>query len=494
MKESNKLFELIRSMSKSEKVYFKKYTSMHVIGGENNYIKLFDAFAAQEEFDEKKIKAKLKNNSALKYFSSSQGYLYKLILKCLRAYHSDETSATKIVEHLLDALHLKNKGLFEHSNKMFETSIGLAEKEEDLFFLSKAYDLMQDNSLRNQDIKKLEHFESEFNLKMNVLAENIKERVKVKQLQLYAFRLYLKYGENGADKNAVNEVSQILNDPLLRSGTKYQARYTLYRALSTKTSSYFIRGDYQALKEINTLHLAALEKDPTFDSEIMRFNYGIMLNNRIGICVQLKISGEIDSIVKKIMSLKIDTPQRKIFFSIHTYSNILNAYIEFGMIEKGKDIIPEIISKLKKQEDQAPEEGLLLLRSNIAIMYFMCGNYSDSLKWVNIILNDHDKDSRPDIITDMRMLNILVHYELKNFQLMSSLILSLHRHLSKMKKLDGFSKVIFNHMKKLEFMMDKKEVQKEFLSFRDDLKASMIKGKDNQSYILAWVKKKYIKE
>lgn len=489
MQGSKKLFELIRSMSKSEKVYFKRYTSMHVKGKENNYIKLFDAYVSSQAFDEKKIKKNLKNSPALNYFSSSQAYLYKLILKCLRAYHSDGTSSSKILEQLMDSINLKNKGLFEQSNKMLESVEELAEQEEELFFSLKAYDLLQDNCIRNQNIVKLEYIERELNPLMNILTDKIKEKVMVKQLQLKALRLYLKYGESGTDKNAAKEVSEILNNPWLKKDKKYLVRDTYYRALSTRTSSYFILGNYPALKEVNSQHLAALEKDPAFDSEIMRFNYGTMLNNRIGICVQLKMPGELDPIIKKILSLKIETPQRQIFFSIHTYSNILNAYIEFGMADKGRALIPEVINKIKKYEDKAPEEGLLLLRSNIAIVFFMSGDYSNCLKWVNIILNAHE-ESRPDVFVDIKILNILTHYELKNFQLMSSLITSLHRQLVKQKKLAEFPKVIFSYLKKLEFVMDKKEIQSEFSSFRDELRSVMKSGADNQSYILAWTEGK----
>jgi len=43
MKPSTELFDLIRSLSQSEKRYFKVYASKHVIGKENNYVRLFEA-------------------------------------------------------------------------------------------------------------------------------------------------------------------------------------------------------------------------------------------------------------------------------------------------------------------------------------------------------------------------------------------------------------------------------------------------------------------
>lgn len=463
---------------------------MHVKGKENNYIKLFDAYVSKEEFDEKKIKKNLKNSPALNYFSSSQAYLYKLILKCLRAYHSDGFSSTKILEHLQDSICLKDKGLFEESNRMLERAEKLAEQEEDPFFLLKSYDLQQDNFFRNQDIKKLEYLEKQLQPGLDILTDKIKEKARVKQLQARAFHLYLRYGESSSDKGALPEVSEILNDPLLKTDRKYHTRDAFYRSQSAKTSLYFVLGDYHALMEINRHHLTALEKDPTFDSENMRFNYASMLNNRIAYCSRLGMSKELDVLFKKVLSLKFNTINNEVFVFGYTYVNVMAAYIEFEMIDKAMALIPEIIRKLKKYESTINEEGLLLLQSNIAIVYFMSGAYSDSLKWINKILNINNKETRQDILIDTRILNILVHYELKNYQLMSSLIISLQRHISKLKKQDDFSKIICNHMKKLEFVTDKKEIQAAFLSFRKDLKSIMTKGKDNQSYVLAWIEKK----
>ena len=51
-KVNSALFDLVKSMSKSEKRYFKLMSSRHTIGDENNYVRLFDFLDKQEEYDE----------------------------------------------------------------------------------------------------------------------------------------------------------------------------------------------------------------------------------------------------------------------------------------------------------------------------------------------------------------------------------------------------------------------------------------------------------
>ena len=78
------LFELIQSLSMSEKRFFKVFSSRHVIGNENDYVKLFDLIQAMDIYDENLVvKAKFVKNS-----SAEKNYLYRLILKSLNAYNA----------------------------------------------------------------------------------------------------------------------------------------------------------------------------------------------------------------------------------------------------------------------------------------------------------------------------------------------------------------------------------------------------------------------
>ena len=42
MKPADTLYKLIKSLTKGEKIYFKKFSKRHVLGSGNKYVKLFD--------------------------------------------------------------------------------------------------------------------------------------------------------------------------------------------------------------------------------------------------------------------------------------------------------------------------------------------------------------------------------------------------------------------------------------------------------------------
>ncbi len=90
MGASDDLFQLIKSMSRSEKGYFKKYASKHTIGEKNSYVKLFDAIDAQAAYDEDALKQKFRNDRFVSSLYSTKNYLFNLALKSLSAYHSEK--------------------------------------------------------------------------------------------------------------------------------------------------------------------------------------------------------------------------------------------------------------------------------------------------------------------------------------------------------------------------------------------------------------------
>ena len=93
---SHALFDLISSLTMSEKRYFKLFSSRHVIGESNDYIHLFNAIDKQNVYSEDV----LKKASYVKNLSQEKNYLYRLVLKSLNAYHSSLNNKSRIFEFL----------------------------------------------------------------------------------------------------------------------------------------------------------------------------------------------------------------------------------------------------------------------------------------------------------------------------------------------------------------------------------------------------------
>ena len=107
MKPSNELFDLVKSLTKSEKRFFKLSSSLQT--GDKNYLKIFDAIDKQDEYDENALKNLFKKETFIKHFPSEKNHLYKLILKSLRAYHADNSVSSQLKQEIKNIEILYNK-------------------------------------------------------------------------------------------------------------------------------------------------------------------------------------------------------------------------------------------------------------------------------------------------------------------------------------------------------------------------------------------------
>ena len=88
---SSKLYNLVKSLSGSEKRYFKIFVNSQG-SKDNKYLQLFDAIDVQEEFDDELLKALVYGEEPIqsRKYSELKAYLYELILRSLQSY--DEKS------------------------------------------------------------------------------------------------------------------------------------------------------------------------------------------------------------------------------------------------------------------------------------------------------------------------------------------------------------------------------------------------------------------
>ncbi|MCZ6521568.1 MAG: hypothetical protein O6848_08755, partial [Bacteroidetes bacterium] len=131
-----------------------------------------------------------------------------------------------------------------------------------------------------------------------------------------------------------------------------------------------------------------------------------------------------------------------------------------------------------------------LFNFQIAYFYFADSNYSQSLEYLNKILNEKETE-RTDIYTYTRILNLMVHYELKNYDLIEYLYQSTKRYLNKKNRLYNFEKAILEFFKNVsqtnnENAISKlKNLKKKILALDEDHSESL-----DYINILVWIQSK----
>ena len=113
--KSDPLFSLIKSLSKSEKRYFKLFAGFQ--GKGHNYMALFNSIDQMEAYDEKFIRKKFSGDPLLRQLHVTKNYLSKLILKSLKGYHMNESLNAKLKSLLLDVEILFRRDLLDQCYK-----------------------------------------------------------------------------------------------------------------------------------------------------------------------------------------------------------------------------------------------------------------------------------------------------------------------------------------------------------------------------------------
>jgi len=203
VKSTDPLFLLIKSLTFSEKGYFKKYYASEG----SNFFKLFDALNAQDEYDDEKLLKKFKGQSFIKNFSVAKSYLYDAVLRALRQYHSGKSVDAQVHEDTENLRILFHKHLYPQFEKllrvtkilcyrceMFEELLPILNLE-NLYNIQLALDLQPVNTERTSVLNKLNNANEYNHVYSNV----------------YDF---IKLNDQWQDKGNVDKLNEIMKHPL----------------------------------------------------------------------------------------------------------------------------------------------------------------------------------------------------------------------------------------------------------------------------------------
>ena len=446
MKTTDDLFRLIKSLEQAEKRYFKVFTTMHIKGGDaNNYSRLFDAIDSQETYDEEKIRKQFEGEKFLNQLHVAKNYLYNNILKSLRIYHSEKSKLNELMDLLRDVQILYDKSLYKQCRKLLDKAKKIAVKYEKpaqiLAILDWEKTLARTNAYAEIGEMELLNYYNDYKRTIEEI-NNINEYWK---LATELFLLRKKKGEI-RNKEDLKKFNQIIKNPLLKDESKAITFLSKTFYYNTLGLYYLTNKDYHNLNKYCLKLVSHLESNPDLFKED---NYVSALYNLLLVQIELKNFEGALGTISKLRSINSEsvTMQARIF--VTSYDTELNLYLRTGEFEKGLALVTTIEEGLEKYKGKINSESELLFQYNIAYLFFGLGKLDDSLKWVNLIINNKDLTIRDDIQCFARILNIIVHFELGNYDLIEYIVKSTRRYLSSKNTLNRFELTVLNHIRKL---------------------------------------------
>jgi len=153
----------------------------------------------------------------------------------------------------------------------------------------------------------------------------------------------------------------------------------------------------------------------------------------------------------------------------YTYVHEFNVIFMRGNFSRGVALLERIKPHLEYFISTIDDHSRIIFYFKVACLYFGNSDFSETLKWLNRIINTEDKDLRQDIHCFSRIMALVAHYELDNSDIIDYYIRSTYQFLLKMNDLHNFQQLILSFLKKLTLNLSERELLREFIQLRNNL-------------------------
>lgn len=490
---TDSLFQLIKSLTASEKGYFKKFAEKHTIGKKNNYLKLFDAIDKQGVYDEQELLLKEKYIKQLPYLKN---YLQDLILKSLNVYHAESALDIQLRNALNQAQIFYKKGLYDECYKYLNKIKRLGYESEKFLMVLEAIRLERmlfNNSLFSNEKTVLKTLFEEEQSVINIL-DNIS---RYNELTFRFMEMYTTIGIIRTEEQ-LKSAEAIIQHPLMKTekaalslnakGFYYQIYFLYYTFLNNPPAIYEYAKKYLELTES---HPALLVDD---------INKLVVALNNFGLSqLHLKKFQECAVTIAKLRAVAKNFPEQmdetmaaKIFSC--SYRLECNIYYNEGTFDKGVQIVDKLLEGIEKYAGKLNSVTELILYSYICYFYFGVGEYKKALLWINKVLSHPEQILREDIQLYTRILNLMTHYELRNELLLKHIIRATYRFMLTKKKSFKVENIFLAYLRELSRVKTRQQTIESFKLLKEELLAvcddPLEKNALEYFYFIPWIDSK----
>jgi hypothetical protein len=468
-RSSDALFQLIKSLEKSEKRNFKLYITRNSSSLDLKSIQLFDALDKMEEYDEAQLLNKNKNIRKAQ-LSNAKAHLYREILSSLRLIRHDENIDIQLHEQLDYARILYNKGLYLQSLRTLDRIKESARMHHQETFLLEVL-------FFEKTIESL-HITRSMQDRADQLAgelDGVNERLRlISQLSNLALQLYSWYIRHGVARSEKDEaaVQEFFEKNMPADLSQCLGFYEKLYQYQSFVWYAFIRQDFLMYYRYTQKWVDLFEKEP-FMLAVETSQYIKGMHNLLGAHFDLLNDQKFRETLKQFeefsdSDLVQNNVNNRIQTFVYLYISKLNQHFIDGTFTEGLSLVPYIEGKLTDYWIYLDRHRILVFYYKIACLYFGSGDYEKTIDYLNKIIN-WKVDLRTDLQCYSRLLHLIAHYELGNVDILEYLTKSVYRFMAKMESLSLVEEEIFRFLRKA-FLLSTDKFKPEFEKLLEKLK------------------------
>lgn len=434
------LYNLIHSLTPTEKSYFKKGLSKRSDGklGE-----LFELFNKKKGYDEEQLLGEIRS----KYVNPSDVCL-KLINALLRSmarYRADSSAQSELNTMLIQIEFLHKRRLYPTGERLTKKALKLSKENNHYAHTNILLDRLLDFiPKRGKDkLKNIQAIQAE--LKSNTQHQAMYQNLRV----LNALMLDHITNHKPSRENLKRFINDIMNNELMVASTAIGDEYKGLKvyAQNTRNGALYYHGDWEtALAESQALieYLGPTEKlsERLFKSWVsINFNIITLACLLLDGDTYIRVSQQVDEARKK-RGNETDKLGNTSFDLLNTLH-----LINLGKLDEALDILSTQLKQLYNP-DLSRHHDESNLRISIGQVLFYQENYTQALAELNKWLADESIKKSEEITNRARWLEVLSVYMLGDIQLFESKLLAMHRYIKQKDTGFDWQTDLLNTMKK----------------------------------------------
>jgi len=469
------LFQLIKTISKSEKRNFKIYANRTSSEKGSKFLTLFDILDRMEEYNEELI---LKKARDIKHaqLPNLKAHLYKQLLTSLRLTQINHDLNISIREQIDYAKVLYNKGLYQQSLKILEKTKLLAQKHQRniLHFEIVEFEKLIESQYITGSI---ESRAEQITLEAANISQVMNNTVFFSNMSIRLYGLYLKVGYARNEKDLFM-VKEFFNSNLIPHNIEHMSFYEKLYLYQSYVWYYLIIQDFLMCYKYAQKWVDLFLLNP----EMIEVQTDLYLKGLNNVLVALFYTNHFTKFKKNLRLLRKLEKEEKFKFNsnlsillyMFSYMHRINKHYMEGTFEKGLKLVPEIESFLEENKIGMDTHRAIVFHYKIACLYFGAGDYRKTIQYLNKVFDVKNTSLRSDIHCFARILNLISHYELENTELLEYQIRSTYRFLAKMEDLQEVQKYIIRFLRRLghispdQLKGELKKSRKELLQWVND--------------------------
>jgi len=477
MKAIKNTYDLIHSMTSSQKRYFKRYMQLYS-NSEKEIVLIFDVMNKHKTLEDTTISTELKQNN-VKHPSVKLRYLFEIILDCLVAYEvRSKDMNVKIGRLTRHANVLLKKGFYQKSlecihkakaesykYEKFDVLISILEQEHEI--LSFGYNYRNNTEAINDLLIEKEELINKM-LNFNKYAQLNNEVVNIRYNQ----------------KEYKTELRDLLNsNPLLQKEEDSLSITGKHKYYSILVNAYYELEEWD-----KALYLLEKKIDLQYN-HLEIFNqecFAASINNLLILCIQLKDKSRFFkhlTIINQVLNNSKQESDTAFLFYIKSH-NILKYYVLCEKSEDASGLLDSIQDGINKYGNYFQPRSRLVLafcQLNMSIYY---KEHNRILEYLAIIEEQIKKMDNAEEYLMTKLMSIVGYIELKHQSITDSQIRALKYFLSKEENAEMntvFLNLLIKHLSKINKRIASRENNPQLRECLEEMKKDLKKHQDKQA-------------